>query len=119
MVDFLKGLSPNELTGVRELQRRDLLHRASIYVNMVDNNSLDNYGKFFLMFFFLQNFTGLFHRLINYLSQLRSNIVLSSILVKILDGLAIILLVIVQHYTVFFSLEKSCMNIFSMCAIIA
>lgn len=119
VVDFLKGLSPNELTGVRELQRRDLLHRASIYVNMVDNNSLDNYGKFFLMFFFLQNFTGIFHRLINYLSQLRSNIVLSSILVKILDGLAIILLVIVQHYTVFFSLEKSCMNIFSMCAIIA
>ena len=52
VVDFLKGLSPNELTGVRELQRRDLLHRASIYVNMVDNNSLDNYGKFFLMFFF-------------------------------------------------------------------
>ena len=102
MVDFLKGLSPNELTGVRELQRRDLLHRASIYVNMVDNNSLDNYGKFFLMFFFLQNFTGIFHRLINYLSQLRSNIVLSSILVKILDGLAIILLVIVQHYTVLF-----------------
>ena len=47
VVDFLKGLSPNELTGVRELQRRDLLHRASIYVNMVDNNSLDNYGKYF------------------------------------------------------------------------
>ena len=58
MVDFLKGLSPNELTGVRELQRRDLLHRASIYVNMVDNNSLDNYGKFFSDFFiFLQNYS--------------------------------------------------------------
>ena len=46
VVDFLKGLSPNELTGVRELQRRDLLQRASIYVTMVDNNSsLDNYGN--------------------------------------------------------------------------
>ena len=46
VVDFLKGLSPSELTGIRELQRRDLLQRASIYVTMAgDNTSIDNYGK--------------------------------------------------------------------------
>ena len=47
VVDFLKGLSPSELTGIRELQRRDLLQRASIYVTMAgDNTSIDNYGNF-------------------------------------------------------------------------
>ena len=45
-MDFLKGLSPSELTGIRELQRRDLLQRASIYVTMAgDNTSIDNYGN--------------------------------------------------------------------------
>ena len=45
VVDFLKGLTPSELTGIRELQRRDLLQRASIYVTMAgDHNSIDNYG---------------------------------------------------------------------------
>ena len=28
-VDFLKSISPRTLPGVQELQRRDLLHRAS------------------------------------------------------------------------------------------
>ena len=50
VVDFLKGLSPSELTGIRELQRRDLLQRASIYVTMAgDNTSIDNYGNVLML----------------------------------------------------------------------
>ena len=38
-MDFLKGISAQLLPGVQELQRRDLLHRASVVFPIDDKES--------------------------------------------------------------------------------
>ena len=49
-VDFLKAISPRTLPGVQELQRRDLLHRASDlafedHISDEDDDEEHNLGK--------------------------------------------------------------------------